>query len=214
MVVWDMPDHGQSFRSEQKFNFQFAAECFIDLLDEINAEGVVLVGASLGGYVSQYIAYKYPERIQGIVVVGATSLYSELTRLQTLVSKMHDKSLRVLPWKLISYLLRKMLGPRHNSKPYMEECLSKLNKTRILRLSEGTKEGIYKGIKEPVKAPLLIVHGGNELSFIRKMSAYWHHNTPQSEYAVISDSGHAVTLDKPEEFNEILYRFLEKYISS
>lgn len=49
VVVWDMPEHGRSVKLEKDFDFSVAAECFIELLDEIGIERAVSVGTSLGG---------------------------------------------------------------------------------------------------------------------------------------------------------------------
>lgn len=211
VITWDMPEHGQSVKLEKEFDFSVAAKCFIELLDEIGIERVVLVGTSLGGYVSQYIAYKYPERVKGVVVVGSTPLHVKFSKLSVIGFKFHSLLTKLLPWGLLKYLIEKMLGPTSlNQKEYIKETFSKLDKRELLRLSEGTKKGVIKGIEKPIQQPVLITHGEHEMFFIRKMSANWHKNNPDSTYAVISGEGHAASFDNPQEFNEIMQSFLKK----
>jgi len=161
-----------------------------------------------GGYVSQYTAGKYPQRIKGVVVIGSTPLHVKFSSLGVIGFRLHSQITKLLPLGLLKYLIEKMLAPNDQNE-YMEEILSQLDKKKLLRLSEGTKEGIIKGIEEPIQQPVLIAHGEHELSFIRKMSADWHKSNPDSVYAVILGAGHAASFDNPKEFNEILQSFLD-----
>jgi len=210
LLLWDMPEHGKSFELKKEFSFAIAAKSFVELLDELGIESVALVGTSLGGYVSQFIAANYPERVKALLVSGAHPLHVRFNWLAVMAFRVHSIITRILPLKVIKYGIEKMLVGDDKVKPYMEESILQLDKEKLLRLSEGTKRGVIEGVDKPFKHPVMIVNGENELSFIRKIAVDRHKNNGGFEYVEIPGAGHAAILEKPKEFNEILHNFLNK----
>ncbi len=63
VIIWDMLNHGQSTPLNDQLPFsETTADYIVDLLDYLIIEKAVLAGLSLGSYVTQIIAHKYPER--------------------------------------------------------------------------------------------------------------------------------------------------------
>lgn len=69
--------------------------------------------------------------------------------------------------------------------------------------------GIFKGIEEPIKQPL-IAHGEKEINFNIRQAKEWHETNPESMYAIVQDAGHIANQDNPEEFNRMINLFLRQ----
>jgi 3-oxoadipate enol-lactonase len=59
-----------------------------------------------------------------------------------------------------------------------------------------------------IKCPVLIVAGECDLTVPLPPKRELHRKLPGSEFALISDSGHATPVDQPEKFNEALLDFI------
>jgi pimeloyl-ACP methyl ester carboxylesterase len=73
LLVPDLPSHGQSTSSSLPFNLSDTAALLVVLITKHAKDGKAdLVGMSLGGYTSIYLASKYPELIgeKGLFVSG------------------------------------------------------------------------------------------------------------------------------------------------
>ncbi|WP_187703042.1 alpha/beta fold hydrolase [Nocardia yunnanensis] len=71
ILAIDLPGHGQ--RRDERFTLPAAAETVLEAVDQLGGRALV-VGHSLGGYVSIAAAARAPERVAGLVVAGSTAV--------------------------------------------------------------------------------------------------------------------------------------------
>jgi pimeloyl-ACP methyl ester carboxylesterase len=69
-ITIDLPGHGAL--AEQAFTIESASDLVAEAIDREAAGRAVLVGLSLGGYVSMSLAGRSPERVRGLVLAGST----------------------------------------------------------------------------------------------------------------------------------------------
>jgi pimeloyl-ACP methyl ester carboxylesterase len=68
----DLPGHGSV--AQETFTVDGAAERVAELIDRhVTGGRVILVGLSLGGYVAMAVAARWPERVAGLAISGATA---------------------------------------------------------------------------------------------------------------------------------------------
>jgi len=70
----DLPGFGRSSRPDRPLTAPFLVSVLLELLDELEADPVVLVGSSLGGLLCQEIVLSQPERATGLVLLDGTLL--------------------------------------------------------------------------------------------------------------------------------------------
>lgn len=73
----DLPGHGVA--AAVPFTLAGAGEAVADAIERSGHQAAILVGLSLGGYVAMEVAARWPERVTGLVIAGATA---EPTRLR------------------------------------------------------------------------------------------------------------------------------------
>lgn len=212
VVLWDMPGHGRSVIKDDEFDFSMTARCLIGILDEINADSVVLIGLSLGGLISQYVAYHYPERVTAVAVIGSNPLHSD----RTLLSKTFNKVAwgmvlaisRFMPEDMLALVNSKGKAIKKPTKEYLLQLAHQAGKKKMIGFTRATMTGIMEGIDKPINQPLLISHGEKEVTFNIKQAIKWHKQISHSRYSVISDAGHIANQDNPQGFNKSLQLFL------
>lgn len=212
VLVWDLPGHGQSFEigHGDGFSFFLAAECLLGLLNELNVKKAILVGQSLGGMVSQYIAHHYPERVSAVVDIGSIPLHKGLNNRHDKLFRFFFPLFRLVPAKILSIWFARQKSVNKETRRYLKEVTGKTGKKQILDLTKSMLICIDEGIKSPITHSLLIIHGDREQKYIIKSAEKWHEEVPMSEYAVIPNAGHIANQDNPVEFNRLLLSFLKK----
>ena len=70
-LVWDAPGHGRSRPFPLRFSMDDLAEYLFQILQAENVQRPVLVGQSLGGYLSQVFMDRYPGTAAGFVSIDA-----------------------------------------------------------------------------------------------------------------------------------------------
>ena len=74
IITYDLPGFGKSDKLSNKFTLDDVAEILHeDLQDKLEIDKYVVLGHSLGGYISLALANKYPESILGYGLINSTS---------------------------------------------------------------------------------------------------------------------------------------------
>ncbi|HPF11790.1 MAG TPA: alpha/beta hydrolase [Flavobacteriaceae bacterium] len=72
LIVLDLPGHGKSGVVAKTHSMELMAEAVYELLQLLKIDTVVLVGHSMGGYVSLAFAEMHPETLSGLVLLNST----------------------------------------------------------------------------------------------------------------------------------------------
>jgi 2-hydroxy-6-oxonona-2,4-dienedioate hydrolase len=74
-ITFDLPGHGLSQKhADGPSDVPAFARYLLGLMDALEVESAVLVGTSLGGHISAYAATLAPQRVQGLMLVGALGI--------------------------------------------------------------------------------------------------------------------------------------------
>ncbi len=80
VILPDLRGHGWSTNPSGKFTMRQSAEDIRALLDHLGIRRARAMGISAGGMTLLHLATKYPNRIDSMVVIGATTHFPEQTR--------------------------------------------------------------------------------------------------------------------------------------
>ncbi len=75
--VLDLPGHGRSAKPKIEYTLNFFANILQKIMEELEILKPILIGHSLGGFIVQTAALKYPEQIQKLVLL-CTGVYGGL----------------------------------------------------------------------------------------------------------------------------------------
>lgn len=72
IIAPDVRGHGRSARGTGKFSLEAAADDMAALIEEVECGPVIAVGYSMGGAIAQYLWYRHPQHVAGLVLAATT----------------------------------------------------------------------------------------------------------------------------------------------
>jgi pimeloyl-ACP methyl ester carboxylesterase len=176
---------------------------FIELRDykEIN-----LLGNSLGGHVALMYVLRHPERIKSLTLTGSSGLFEN--GMGDTYPKRGDYEYIRKKTELTFY------DPKMATKELVDELYETVNvRLKAIKIIALAKSAIRNNLGEEVsqiKQPTLLVWGNNDNITPPFVGKEFHRLIPNSELHFIDLCGHAPMMERPEEFNGILHKFLRK----
>ncbi len=197
----DLPGHGRSGGAGRRSIGEYA-EVVLRLLDALGLSQVTLVGHSMGGAISQYLALHHASCVDKLVLVGSGA------------------RLRVLPSLLEGFLhdftstAEMMLGWAYSAKA--APGLVKLARDEWLENDPQVVHGDFSacdafdvmGKLGEIGCPTLVVCGQDDKLTPPRYGHYLRDNIPGARLTIVPHAGHMVMMEKPEALNSAIESFL------
>jgi pimeloyl-ACP methyl ester carboxylesterase len=176
---------------------------FLELKDYKN---VHLLGNSLGGHVGLVHVLKHSERIKSLILTGSSGLFE---------NGMGDS----YPKRgYYEYIKKKTEVTFYDPKTATEELVNEVfeitrNRLKVIKIIALAKSAIRNNLGEElsnIKQPTLLIWGNNDTITPPFVAREFNRLIPNSELHFIDKCGHAPMMEQPEEFNQILHKFLKK----
>ncbi|HVU58338.1 MAG TPA: alpha/beta hydrolase [Puia sp.] len=165
-----------------------------------------LLGNSLGGHVALMYVLRHPERIKSLTLTGSSGLFEN--GMGDTYPKRGDYEYIRKKTELTFY------DPKMATKELVDELYETVNvRLKALKIITLAKSAIRNNLGEEVsqiKHPTLLVWGNNDNITPPFVGQEFHKLIPNSELHFIDKCGHAPMMERPEEFNGILHKFLRK----
>jgi len=210
VIAYDLRGHGRSSKPAVPYNMQLFAEDATRLLGALDVPAAHIIGTSLGGMIAFELAVHYPQLLKSLVVVNS-------------VPDMRVKSPRdyINLWQ--KTLLLKMLSARDMGKFLSRRLLpgperELVRQAFIERWAQNDKRAYQAAFQSvigwsvdnclgEIRCPVLVVASEHDLWSLDEKRIYVA-KIPVARLAVIEGAHHAVTIERPEQFNQVLDEFL------
>ena len=167
---------------------------------------VILLGNSLGGHVGLLYTKLYPKEVKALILTGSSGLYE---------SAMSEGYPRRGDYEFIKKKCEEVFyDPAMATKEIVDEVFenisdrSKLIKTLALAKS-AIRHNMAKDLPK-MTTPVCLIWGKNDSVTPPKVAEEFHELLPNSELFWIDKCGHAPMMEHPDEFNEVLNKWLER----
>jgi pimeloyl-ACP methyl ester carboxylesterase len=201
VYVPELPGHGKSEELEPVSIAEYG-EIIKDFVDTLALAPVTLIGHSMGGAITQYMALRYPDRLKSIVLVGTGARLRVTPEILDRVEGHFQE--------VISTICNYAFGPETPRELviWVREQMER-NRPAVLH-RDFVACNQFDSMKEVsrIALPTLILCGKVDLLTPLKYSQYLHDQISGSVLKLIDGSGHMPMLEKPEEFNQELGAFL------
>lgn len=211
LIVWDAPAHGRS-RPYDEFTYVNAAEDLKGILDENGIASAVLIGQSMGGYVTQSFLLRYPQMVSAFVSIDSCP-YGECY-----YSKSDKWWLRQVEWMAHLYPLnamKKAIAKQCTTTDYsynnMLAMLEPYGKDELCHLMGIGYAGFLADNRDmEIPCPTLLLAGQYDRT--GKVLAYNRAWTSKTGFPlrIIENAAHNSNADNPESVNKEIEMFLEK----
>jgi pimeloyl-ACP methyl ester carboxylesterase len=202
------PDHlgfGDSERPEWLEGIDDLVFHYADLLDTLGLERVSLIGTSLGGWVAAEFAVAHPQRVERLVLVGASGLKVDgVERFDVFINPI-EETLRHLfhDQTRVAQLLPTDIGPDVIVRGYRES-------TTLARLTWNPymyNPKLARRLRR-VTAPTLVVWGREDAFLPLAHGEAYAQLIPHATLLTVPDCGHLVPFEQTEAFIEHVTAFL------
>ncbi len=165
-----------------------------------------LLGNSLGGHIALVHTLKHPEKIKSLTLTGSSGLFEN--GMGDSYPKRGDYEYIKKKAQLTFY------DPEMASKELVDELFEiTTNRIKVIKIIALAKSAIRSNLNEElnqIKQPTLLIWGNNDTITPPFVAKEFNKLIPNSELHFIDKCGHAPMMEVPNEFNEILSKFLGK----
>ena len=177
---------------------------YTEIMDSLGVQKACFIGASQGGFISTNIALNTPERVEKIILCGPMGYTGTNTSvLRILFTTMfpvkpiqesatrwafgNDQKIQDAVGKWFQLILEGVISRQARPQPFSQEQLQRLSMPVLLLL--GSRDGLV---------------GNPE-------NAKQHVQCIANVQVEILDTGHLISAEKPDQFNKLVYDFIEQH---
>ena len=165
-----------------------------------------LLGNSLGGHIALLYTLAHPEKVKGLILTGSSGLFE--SGMGTSYPKRGDYEFIKTRTEFTFY------DPACASKELVDEVFDIVNdRAKAINIIAISKSAIRHNLAtrlHEIKCLTLLVWGNQDIITPAFVGEDFHKAIEGSELHFIDKCGHAPMMERPEEFNYILARFLER----
>ena len=205
IIAIDLPSHDQSDNFSE-LNLELYIDVVKNLVNNLNLNKIILAGHSLGGAVIQSYYFNYPDEVSALILIG--------TGARLRVSPVILNSLKT---NFKEFLDGLPIGGFYRKTP--KEIINEY----IAETSKIAPEVTYQDFKicdefdvidkiRLINVPCLIICGIEDRLTPTKYSKFFKENLQNSEMILIDNAGHFIMLEKPNELNQAIKDFINKYL--
>ena len=213
VVVWDPPSHGDSRPFELRWSLDDLAGWLRGILEREGARRPVLVGQSMGGYVSQAFMRLFPGEASGYVSIDSCPLDAAYYKAWELFLLRHAKLMYLsIPWKALRRWGAQGCATSAYGRALMAEMMGGYNKREYCELAaHGFRvlaEAISPDRDYALQCPALLVCGTEDKAgSAKRYNREWSRRTGMPVNWV-EGAGDNSNTDAPDEVNALIEGFV------
>lgn len=197
----DLPGHGRS-GGRGRDSIAAYRDLLAAFLDTLGLERAVLVGHSMGGAIALSFALRFPHRVEGMVLVGSGARLRVLPAILEEILKDFDST--------VEFICGYAYGPGAS------EELKKQGLEWMKQVSPEVLHGDFVACDAfdvmerlgEIQVPTLVICGTEDRLTPPRYSTYLRDHIPEAQLVLVEGAGHMVMLERPEEVEEAVARFL------
>lgn len=215
VITVDIPGHGISEVKGEVHTMEMVADVLHQMLKSLEIERVTMVGHSMGGYVALAFCARYPEQLDGLVLLSSTpnpdteaKRENRRREIALVRAGKKDALARVAPEAGFAEQNRRRLRSYIDD---LTECVHITEDDGIVALLGGMMERVDQNeMLRKSTVPQLFILGKKDGYIPVEVAEEIVANHPQAQVAWLEESGHMGFIEEPEACAEALLKFVEK----
>lgn len=211
IIAPDTPGFGQSTYPGGRASIASFVQPISSLIKSAGLQNLTIVGISMGGVLALQLALEHPKWVSRLVLVNT-------------FAHLNVTSPRVMPYFLLRFALVHTLGIPTQAKavagrifPYPDqEILRQGLIEQVLQADPRAYRAAMRALGRfdarnrlhEIHLPTLVVTGRRDTTVPIEAQTFLAQGIANAKHVFIEEAGHGVTVEKPEQFNQILVEFL------
>jgi pimeloyl-ACP methyl ester carboxylesterase len=201
IVALDLPGHGRSDGGIPK-RIEDAAAVVADFLGALGISRVVIGGHSMGGAIAQQFALAYPDRVDGLILVGTGARLRVLPRLLDLLARDYAKG--------VDLLMSLAIGAKAPADLRAALHRSTADNPPGVVLGDLQACDVFDVMSRvsTIHAPTLVICGQDDQLTPPKYASFLGQHIAGARVVVVPEAGHYVQVEKPADTTAAIREFL------
>lgn len=218
VIAPDLRGHGKTEAAPGPYKMEQMADDLKALIDARRCGPVMMIGHSMGGYITFAFLRRYPKLVAGLGFVctrpGADTPEGKTNRENLAQRVEKDGSIAV-----VDAMFPKMLAPEtYAEQPELSDGIRRMMLATPVPGIAGASRGMAlrtdsSDLLPAIKVPTLIITGAKDQLISPKESENMAKQIPNATLHVVSGAGHLPSVEKPGEVNRVLREFLTNNFS-
>lgn len=213
LLVWDAPGHGESRPFELLFTLEDKVRWLHDILEQEHIVRPVLVGQSMGGYVSQMYMQLFPGEVEAFVSIDSAPLQRHyMTAAEIWLLKHTETMYRWYPWEALLRDGSKGCAETEYGRTLMRQMMSNYSHEEYARLAahgyQMLAEAAERDLPYRIDCPALLLCGEKDKAgSAKRYNQAWSKQTG-IPLVWVPNAGHNSNTDDPEMVNRVIRNFI------
>jgi len=207
---------------EKEYSFERYGKQIVGFMDALNIKKATLVGQSMGGGISVYVAAHYPERVDRLILVDPAVIPYPMTIMGKIyqlpfigefMNAIPGNALMENNIKTIWFYDRNKVTEEYIKEVLQPLCIKGSNAGALYILRNVLKEPYVEreaNLLAKMNKPILIIHGREDKAIPLDRSQALNDLWKGSKLVIFDKAGHSPHEEYPEKFNNLALDFLSK----
>lgn len=216
VIAFDNRGSGRTDAPDQPYSIRMMAEDTAGLMDALSIEKAHVLGISMGGYIAQELAIKYPGRVESLILV-TTSVGPYLLKISFLQAWAREALRDMSPMTFFQIMLPFMFNDRSFESPGVLEMAvgtiaghSSTPAHVLARQMTACVEHDARDRIGQITAPTLVLAGKQDIFVPFSLSEELAASIPNARLRVLDGGGHSFNALMADKFNRAVLEFLEQ----
>jgi 3-oxoadipate enol-lactonase len=210
VVRYDRRGYGKSSDPQVKYSH---IDDLYNVFTQLNIDKAIIFGMSSGGGLAIDFTLKYPERVNGLVLVGSVvGGFGYTSHMTTRGGNFNPQTLNSDPEKINKYFIMEDPYEIYSGNTAAKEKVMKLLPYlgRDNRVPTRPPDRVAVRFLSEIKVPTLILVGEFDIPDVHAHAGAINAGIPNSKREIIPKSGHLIPIEQPVLFNESVMNYLSK----
>lgn len=214
VITFDLRGQGKSDKTRDRLDLDSLAQDSAAIIEQLGQGPCHVVGFSMGAFIALRLAARRPELVSSLVVFGASAEaeeHSNMPKYKLMLLLVAVFGTKPLVPKMMEILFGKtyLASPeRANERDYWRGVVENLPKdVRFAAAASAKRKSVVHELSHIV-APTLVIAGSEDQPVSPTQAQKVATAISGAKWMPIANTGHAVMIEKPDAFNDIVSAFL------
>jgi 3-oxoadipate enol-lactonase len=211
VLVYDLPGHGESDPPIGQDSFDDLANDLASLLDHTGISRITLVGLSIGGMIAQHFASLFPDRLQALVLCSTGFQSDEAGKkiFGDRITQVKERGIEPLvEGSMARWFTQQFVSDAPATIEWVKRMYRKTSPAGFISACRAIQQLDTLDRLSRITAPTLVIPGELDPAFPVSVSRTMQSQIKKAQLKVLAGAAHIGNVERPHEFNEILFKFL------
>lgn len=212
VLRYDTRGHGATDTTEGPYSIEMLANDAAALIDALGVGPVHFLGLSMGGMIGQRLAAARPELVRSLCLCDTASEMPTVEMWNTRIATAEQHGIEgLLRGTIQRWFTPEFIARSPAAVGFVEGMIRDTAAKGYIGCASAVRDMSQTHILSRIRTPTLVLIGAKDPACTPAQGDVLHANIAGSEKVVIEDAAHLSNIEKPQEFNDAILRFIARH---